>query len=71
MNISNSIVSTLYYSALSTLKTANEQPQLALSLIRDSLGGMETVATAQTPVTKVTSSLTAELQSGRFIDISV
>lgn len=72
MNVSDSLSAARFSAALSSLSTANKQPQLALDLILQSVAGLQTAGAAQTLATEAGDRSVqppAEATSGQIIDI--
>ncbi len=72
MDVSTNLSGTLFTAALSSLGTANKQPQLALTLIEKSLSGLQTVGAAQSPSSTVPLAATPKISTkdiGTIIDI--
>ncbi len=70
MNVSGSLSAIQYNSALSSLRSANRQPELALELLLKSVESIQSTPRAQSPQAVVQPS-TSTSDIGQFIDIIV
>lgn len=68
MNVANSLSSVQAMAALSSIRSANKQPELALQLLLKSLELAQSGASAQSPTTESTK-VAAPSETGTLLDI--